>query len=81
MQKNLINKISVNEAIQIVRGECPNDYARAYAEKIGDSVIEEGTEGLCVQMRYILANTRSWRGERARTTKEAMRDYLARHKR
>lgn len=81
MQKNLISKISVNEAIRIVRGECSNEYARAYAEKIGDSVIEEGTEGLCVQIKYILANTTSWRGERARAAKEAMRDYLAGHKR
>jgi len=77
MQKNL----SVNEAIRIVRNECPNEYARAYAEKIGDSIIEEGTEGLCAQIRYILTNATNWRGERARATKEAMRDYLARHKR
>ena len=81
MQKNLTNKVSVSEAIRIVRNECPNEYARAYAEQIGESIIEEGTGGLCAQIRYILANTGNWRGERARVTKGAMRDYLARHKR
>ena len=68
--------MDVNAAIVAVRDECPNEYARTYATAAMTAATLYGTEGLRVQVQYILANAGNWRGERARKVKAALRAWL-----
>ena len=74
------NGLSVNEAITAVIQEVPDGgimgAAKVYARAALRAAVEYGTEGLKVQVRYILCNLGGWRGDRAREVKAALRDYL-----
>jgi len=71
--------MTLDMAIQSAAEEAPDKFARQYAGSAGKAADEGGTRGLVSQVRYILANVRSWRGERARMAKAAMRAWLRRH--
>ena len=70
------SRMTLNDAIMAVWNECPNEYAKSYAAAAMQAAVRYGTEGLRVQVQYVLANTRCWRGERARRVKAALRAYL-----
>lgn len=68
--------MNLDDAIKLVKSECPNKSALAYANAIPLAVSRDGTRGLYAQIAYILANTNNWRGKRARKAKEVMRQYM-----
>lgn len=57
-------------AVGICRKECKDPYARTYLEAIPQSIEEYGSNGLSVQLLYLLNNLSTWRGENARKAKE-----------
>ena len=71
-----VGHITLDTAIQAVASEAPDEYARLYASEAMRAADEGGSRALESQVRYILANTRHWRGERARAVKDAMRRWL-----
>ena len=75
-----VPELTVNEAVKAVKDHCPDQYARVYAEAMGQAIEMGGTEGMKVQLVYILSNTQQWRGEMARRAKTAIRKWLKDHK-
>lgn len=63
--------MDVREAIEAVIKECPDEYAKAYAEASRGMIGHE----LNVQILYILSNTQYWRGERARSVKNVLKEF------
>jgi hypothetical protein len=72
--------MTVDEAIRASMIECPDDKARAYANEAMKAAVDFGVEGLVVQINYMLANMRIWRGDRAKEVKLALRTYLKKKK-
>ena len=68
-------EMSVNDAIRAVAVECPNHAARVYANAAMEAATMYGSEGLRVQVLYMLANVRHWRGPRAREVKAVLKAY------
>lgn len=66
------------DAIAAVATEAPSAQARIYAEQARDAVVEGGSEGLRVQVVYILSNLSTWRGERAKAVKAILKKYAKR---
>lgn len=64
--------MTIQEAIEIVIKECPDDYAVAYAK----AALEMNMEGkeLKVQLLYIASNMMYWRGETARMVKVVLKE-------
>lgn len=72
--------MTLNEAIEAVRNECSDETACAYADAALEAACQYGTDGLVSQVLYVLNNTQTWRGSRARTVKERLRRYVKEHK-
>ena len=68
--------MNINEAIKTAKTECKNEYAQAYLKAIPDSIELAGSNGLEVQLLYVLNNMATWRGENAREAKKVMREYI-----
>lgn len=69
------SELSLNEAIEIAKRECKNEYAQAYLNAIDLAVDEFGSEGLRVQLLYCLSNMSSWKGENARLVKAVFKKW------
>lgn len=67
--------MDINKAIQLMKENVKNEYAQGYLASLEDA-IEGGTEGLAVQLMYVLENTRGWRGETAREVKAFVRNWI-----
>ena len=66
-------------AVEVIKKECKDGYALAYATALPDAVRAYGSGGFITQLRYIVNNLQTWRGETARTTKSIIQRYLAYH--
>ncbi len=71
-----VKAMTVDDAIVVVMREAPSEIARTYARAAMTAAVRYGTAGLRVQVRYILSNTRGWKGERAREVKVVLMAYL-----
>jgi hypothetical protein len=67
---------NINEAIKELRKNCNDIYAKAYLEGIPDAIDHGGTEGLCIQLLYILENCKNWKGDKAKQTKAFIRKWI-----
>jgi len=67
---------NINEAIKALKENCNDTYAKAYMEGIPDAIEHGGTEGLCIQLLYILENCKTWKGEEAKQTKAFIRNWI-----
>jgi len=75
--------MTIDEAIAIMKSEIKDPYAKSYLDALPDAVEFGGNhidytakEALEVQLRYVLCNTATWRGENARVCKKFLRDWL-----
>ena len=49
-------KMTIKQALQAVIDNCPNPYAKQYAEAVNRSYEEYGNHGVKVQVLYVLSN-------------------------
>lgn len=68
--------MTINDCIILLKKNVKNKYAQAYLNEIADAIENGGTEGLCIQLNYILANSKKWTGEEATQTKKFIRDWI-----
>ena len=68
--------MTINEAIKAVSVECPNGYAKVYAENTMKASSEYGMDGLKTQILYILSNMSHWRGTRAKEVRMTLKEYV-----
>jgi len=64
--------MTFDEAIQAVIDECPDEYAKSYAQVMPQAIALGGKKD---QILYILSNTAHWRGERAREVKAVLKAH------
>jgi hypothetical protein len=67
---------NINEAIKKLKSNCTCKYAQAYLEALPSAIDEAGTDGLCVQLLYVLENCKTWTGDEARETKKFIRSWI-----
>lgn len=68
--------MNINEAIKIMKEKVKDKYALQYLNTIPKVIDEGGMKGLCIQMKYVLENSKTWRGEEAREIKEFIRNWI-----
>ena len=68
--------MKLEEAIEAVLNECPDEYAKSYAKALARASLLYGSEGEAAQILYILANMEEWTGPRA----DEVRKVLKRHR-
>ena len=52
--------------------------ALSYIHSIGTVNLLEGRDGIRRQLAYVLSNLGGWRGEEARQTKQALKEFMGR---
>jgi hypothetical protein len=62
-------------ALETIEIEVKNPAALAYLSSVPTALQEYGSQGLKVQLLYILNNLSSWRGPKARETKLILKKY------
>jgi hypothetical protein len=72
--------VTLDEAISAAKRDAPSPYAQTYLRAIPEAIelggqIATATEGLRVQLLYVLSNLSTWRGPTARAAKAAMKAY------
>lgn len=70
------NALNLNDCIQIMKDNVKNKYAQQYLDTIESAIDTDGTEGLKVQLLYILENSKGWRGEQAREVKKFIKKWI-----
>jgi hypothetical protein len=68
--------MNINTAIKIMKEKVTNQYAQSYLHSIPKAIDEGGVQGLCTQMKYILENTKTWRGSEAKDVKEFVKQWI-----
>jgi hypothetical protein len=68
--------MTINDAIKIMKSEVKDKYALGYLNNLPRVIDEGGAKGLCVQMKYILENLKTWRGETAKETKAFIKQWI-----
>ena len=68
--------MTINDAIQAVAVECPDGYAKVYAENAMKASLQYGMDGLKTQILYILSNMSHWRGDRAKEVRMTLKEYV-----
>jgi predicted solute-binding protein len=68
--------MNLNQAIQILKKEVKNDYAKAYLNALDEAIEYGGKDALKAQLRYILENSKGYRGETAKEVKKVIREYI-----
>jgi hypothetical protein len=68
--------MDLNFCIQKLKENVKNEYALEYIASLEDAIDSAGTDGLCIQLLYILENSRTWRGEEAREVKNFIRKWI-----
>lgn len=64
---------SMFDAIEIIKKECKEVNALAYANAFALAGVLYGQEGVKTQLLCILNNTQYWRGENAKNVKKTLR--------
>lgn len=68
--QRIFNVMNINDAIKILKEKVTDKYAQEYLKNLPIAIDEGGTRGLCVQLCYILENSKTWRGKEASSTKK-----------
>lgn len=68
--------MNINQAIKSLKENCKNKYAQAYLEALPQAIDDAGTDGLCVQLLYVLENAKDWKGDEAKKTKLFIRNWI-----
>jgi hypothetical protein len=68
--------MNLKEAIQILDKKVTNIYAKEYLKNIPTAIDEGGTNGLCIQLKYILENSKAWRSDEARKVKAFINEWI-----
>ena len=68
--------MDLNYCIRMLKENVKNPFAQEYLKTIDDAIDDAGTEGLAIQLMYILENSRGWRGEEARKVKKFIREWV-----
>ena len=72
-------KMSINTCIKIMKEEVKDQYAQSYLNAIPDVIDKDGMVGLVNQMRYVLENSKAWRGKQATAVKTEVKEWIAKH--
>lgn len=76
--ENEIYFLTVDQAIQVAKKECKNEYAQSYLKAIPEAIEYrdgEAVNALQVQLLYALNNMKYWRGPRAKEVKRILKSY------
>jgi len=68
--------MNINEAIKTMKEKVTDPIAVKYLENMFQAIEEGGMRGMCVQLKYIMENVKSWRGEEAREVKAFVRQWV-----
>lgn len=68
--------MNINEAINIMKAKVADPIAIKYIENMFQAIEEGGERGMCTQLKYIMENVKSWRGEEAREVKAFVRQWV-----
>lgn len=68
--------MDLNFCILKLKENVKNKYAQKYLEQLEEAIEQGGSEGLSVQLLYILENSRGWTGEEARAVKKFIRKWI-----
>ena len=63
------------DAVETAKLECKDEYALAYLNAIGLADSFYGSEGIKVQILYVLSNMNYWRGDTARRVKKIFKRF------
>lgn len=69
--------MTLNDAIKKLKENCTCKYAQEYLNTLPSAIDEADTEGLCIQLLYVLENCKKWSGEDARKTKQFIRNWIS----
>jgi len=67
--------LTLDEAVQSVLTDCPNQYAKSYAAGMTEARSVYGKDGVKSQVLYILENIKGWRGEKAKEVRETLKSH------
>lgn len=68
--------LTLDECIKIMKIEVEDEYAQHYLNVIEEAIEESGTEGLGIQLLYVLENCKQWKGSVAREVKAFIRNWI-----
>jgi hypothetical protein len=68
--------MDLKQAIQRIKKNSTDPYVAEYINAIPDVIEEDGTQGLLVQLEYILSNLSKWKGLEAKETKDFIRQWV-----
>jgi hypothetical protein len=68
--------LCLDECIRIMKVEVEDEYAQHYLNAIEEAIDEGGTEGLGIQLLYVLENCKQWKGPVAREVKAFIRNWI-----
>lgn len=66
---------NINECIRIMKESVDDKYCQSYINELPEC-IEYGTDGLIMQLSYILANLSQWKGPSAKEVKTFIRKWI-----
>ena len=68
--------MTLDDAIDYVRTQCPVTIAKQHASMAMDMASENGTEGLTKCVKFILTDIKSWRQKPSIEIKRILKDYV-----
>jgi hypothetical protein len=68
--------MNINDAIKVMKEKVTDMYAQEYLKNIPRAIDEGGLNGLCIQMKYVMENTKTWRGDEAKEIKEFVKTWI-----
>ena len=68
--------MNINDCIRIMKERVEDPHAKNYLSNISESIDYAGSDGLRVQLMYVLNNCTKWKGEEAREVKKFVRKWI-----
>lgn len=70
------NQMNLKEAIDLMKKEVKNKFAKAYLLSLDEVIEQDGMHGLLVQIKYIMENIKAWRGGSAKEVKSFLANWI-----
>ena len=68
--------MNIDIAIKVMKEKVKDSVALDYLMKIPEAIDRAGTEGLRIQLDYVMENVKSWRGDEAKEIKSFVRQWI-----
>jgi hypothetical protein len=68
--------MNINDAIKIMKDEVTDVYAQAYLNALPIVIEDDGMRGMCIQLKYVLENVKSWNGSNAAEVKKFVKSWI-----